>query len=121
VRSDPLAADLADLLGARLVLQAQQRGDESLTDTARRLVEEAKRPRVIESPASPLSHLKTPKQIAESCPGLTLGAVRKHLFRSETNGLAAHVIRQGRRVLIDEVGYLAWLRGPRRGCRGGGG
>jgi hypothetical protein len=68
---DPLTAGLADLLGARSVLQAHQRADESLTETARRLVEEAKRPRVIELPASPLCHLKTPKQIAEACPGLT--------------------------------------------------
>jgi len=34
----------------------------------------------------------------------------RHLVRNgERNGLAPHVRRIGRKVLVDEVGFLAWL------------
>jgi hypothetical protein len=63
-----------------------------------------------------LQNLKTPKQIAETCPGLTLAALYKLLFRSSTNGMDACVVRLGRKVLIDEAAFLAWLEDHRGGA-----
>jgi hypothetical protein len=60
-----------------------------------------------------LQNLKTPKQIAELCPALTLAAVYKLLFRSGTNGMDACIVRIGRKVLIDQAAFLVWLEGHR--------
>ena len=62
-----------------------------------------------------LENLKTPSQIVESCPGLTIGSLRKLLFHSRTNGLEKRCIyRIGRKLLIDEAEFVEWL-GERKG------
>lgn len=59
-------------------------------------------------------------QLVEAHPYLTPGGVRADIFGAEIrhttkgivpgNGLAPAIIRKGRRVLIDEIGYLTWVR-----------
>lgn len=56
-----------------------------------------------------LANLKTPRQIVDSCPGLTMGGLRTMLFHSRTNGLEACVVRLGRKLLIDEAAFVRWL------------
>jgi len=56
-----------------------------------------------------LANLKTPKQIVDSCPGLTMGGLRTLLFHSRTNGLEGCVVRLGRKLLIDEAEFVRWL------------
>lgn len=38
-------------------------------------------------------------------------AIRMQIARAEQNGLAQHIRRIGRRVLIDLPGYFAWIDG----------
>ncbi len=61
-----------------------------------------------------LQHLKTPRQIVDSCPGITMGGLRMLLFHSRTNGLESCVVRLGRKLLIDEADFVKWLAGLRR-------
>src|ERR1700688_1161176 len=56
-----------------------------------------------------LRNLKTPRQIIESCPALTMGGLRMLLFHSRTNGLEACVVRLGRKLVIDEAAFVEWL------------
>lgn len=59
-----------------------------------------------------MHNLKTVNQLVADCPALTHGGVRWDIFHAETNGLAASgaIIRRGRRILIDEDRYYAWMR-----------
>lgn len=41
----------------------------------------------------------------------TVGAIRMQIARAEQNGLAPHIRRVGRRVLINLPGYFAWIDG----------
>ena len=70
-----------------------------------------------------LANLKTPKQIVDSCPGLTMGGLRTLLFHSRTNGLEGCVVRLGRKLLIDEEEFVKWLSSyrerPSSGARAG--
>jgi hypothetical protein len=47
--------------------------------------------------------------------GWTDPSIRWLIFNSESNGLdaAGAIVRQGRRVFIDEVKFFAWLRSSR--------
>ena len=45
--------------------------------------------------------------------GFTVAGIRWQLFNRERNGLSRCVVRVGRRVLIDEVEFVAWLRSQR--------
>lgn len=51
-------------------------------------------------------------QIPERNPGLSIGGVRFDLFNRDRNGLteSGALVFRGRRILIDEDRYLAWLR-----------
>lgn len=59
-------------------------------------------------------------QLIEAHPCRTAGAVRAEIFGASArlsskgvipgNGLAPAIIRKGRRVLLDEIGYLTWVR-----------
>jgi hypothetical protein len=60
-----------------------------------------------------LAHLMTPRQIVDSCPGLTMGSLRTLLFHSRTNGLESCIVRIGRKLLIDEAAFISWLASPR--------
>jgi hypothetical protein len=60
-----------------------------------------------------LADLKTPRQIVDSCPGLTMGGLRMLLFHSRTNGLESCIVRLGRKLLIDDVAFVSWLTSSR--------
>jgi hypothetical protein len=109
---------LRELRDLERVLRPWRRDGEEMAETVRRLVaEQAKaKPALAAVPrtASALGGLKTAKQIVTACPALTKDSLKKMMFHSKTNGLEAHLLRLGRRVLIDEQGFLAWLRGRRR-------
>lgn len=47
------------------------------------------------------------------CNFLTMGGLRFQIFHEETNGLAASgaIVRLGRKILIDEQKYFAWVQG----------
>lgn len=53
----------------------------------------------------------TPAQTAEKYPCFTKAALRWHLFNRAQNGLDAATLRVGRKLLIDEAKFVAWLRG----------
>ena len=53
--------------------------------------------------------LRTVRQVAKRCPGFTEPAVRKLIFDAERNGLAAAIVRIGRRVFIDLEKFDEWL------------
>lgn len=56
----------------------------------------------------------TVEQFAARYPAFTTASLRWLLFNRATNGLDAAVVQIGRRVLIDEAAFVAWLR-DRRG------
>ena len=70
-----------------------------------------------ESPPKPGQTLFTVNQMADVEPALTVGGIRADLFNRDTNGLSESgaVVRRGRRMLLDRVLYLSWLK--RRGQR----
>jgi hypothetical protein len=45
------------------------------------------------------------------------GAIRALIARAEENGLAPHIYRVGRRVLIDLIGFEQWIRDQQGGRR----
>jgi hypothetical protein len=42
-------------------------------------------------------------------PTMTPHAIRHHIRNADSNGLAPHVRRIGRKILINEPGFLDWL------------
>jgi hypothetical protein len=106
---------LRELRNLERLLRPWRRDGEDMAETLRRLIaQEAKLAAAVPRAASPLGSLKTAKQIVAACPALTKDSLKKMMFHSKTNGLEAHLLRLGRRVLIDEEGFLDWLRGRRR-------
>ena len=59
----------------------------------------------------------TVPQFCEKYPAFTEASLRWLLFNRESNGLAAAVVQLGRRVLIDEAAFIAWLREHREVSR----
>jgi len=53
----------------------------------------------------------TVKQFCERHPAFTEGGIRHNIFHEETNGLkeSGAIVRNGRRVLINEEKFFAWL------------
>jgi hypothetical protein len=53
----------------------------------------------------------TVNQFVARHPAFTLGGMRAQIFNENTNGLkeAGAIIRNGRKVLIKESAYFAWL------------
>lgn len=105
-----------ELRNLERILRPFMEDGEEMTEAVRRLisVKPASVPPASVGPiSSPLGTLKTPKQIVAACPALTKNSLKKMMFRSRTNGLEAHLVRLGRRVLIDERGFGEWLRGKR--------
>lgn len=62
--------------------------------------------------ATPAKAFTTVRQLA-AMPEVpfSVSAIRMQIARAEQNGLAPHIRRVGRRVLIDLNGYFAWLDG----------
>jgi hypothetical protein len=54
----------------------------------------------------------TVRQFSERYPAFPEGGLRHRIFHAESNGLAESgaIVRNGRRVLIDEERWFAWLR-----------
>ena len=57
--------------------------------------------------------LSTVKQFSEKHLAFPIGGLRHRIFHEETNGLkrSGAIIRNGRRVLITEEKFFAWLEG----------
>jgi len=51
------------------------------------------------------------KQISTRHPGFTPDAIRGLVFRKDSNGLSPYIRKVGRRVLIDGIGFDAWIDG----------
>ena len=107
---------LRELRNLERLLRPRMREGEEMADTVSRLISEKAKPSPVVAPGltSPLAGFKTAKQIVASCPALTKDSLKKMMFHSRTNGLEVHLVRLGRRVLIDEQGFLDWLRGRNR-------
>jgi len=56
--------------------------------------------------------LLTVNQFSEKHPAFPHGGLRHRIFHAETNGLKASgaLIRNGRRILIDEEKFFDWLK-----------
>lgn len=75
----------------------------------------------INEKVSPASTWLTVKLLAKSEPAFTEAAIRNLIFKAADresslgvirgNGLAPHIRRVGRKVLINHAGFLAWLAG----------
>ncbi len=52
----------------------------------------------------------TVEQLAAKYPAFSEPSLRWMLFNRETNGLTTAVVQIGRKVLIDEQAFVAWLR-----------
>ncbi len=122
---DSLDELLAQWREVSALLEPKKLPGELLPDTVRRLLAHQERLEAITAlvaakgkgrveaklvtPPGPLAGYKTAEQIALSCPGVKLGGLRAWLFRRNTNGLAEHVRMLGRKLVIDEAGFLRWL------------
>lgn len=65
----------------------------------------------------PIGRIFTIKQFAARNPCFTEGSLRWLIFRGSDNGLATSgaILRIGRRVLIDEPAFIAWIRAQQGG------
>ena len=59
-----------------------------------------------------LSHLVSIKKFVQKYPTFTNGGIRQLIFYEQIHGLKRRgvVVKVGRRVLIDEEAFLAWIR-----------
>lgn len=57
--------------------------------------------------------LSTVKQFCIKYPAFTHGGLRDRIFHADSNGLnkLGAILRNGRRVLIDEEKFFQWLKG----------
>lgn len=62
---------------------------------------------------APADRYMTVPMLAEAYPAFPEASLRWLLFKRASNGLEAAVIRVGRRLLISEAGWRAWLEGNR--------
>lgn len=51
----------------------------------------------------------TVRQTAEKHPFNSENSIRWIVFNSKTNGATAFIRKVGRKILIEEEGYLAWI------------
>ncbi len=63
------------------------------------------------------AQFSTVPQFAKKYPAFSPASLRWMLFNRATNGLDAAVVQLGRRVLIDEAAFVAWLRDHRQSGR----
>ena len=59
----------------------------------------------------------TVRQFNQKYPAFTIGGLRHQIFNEHTNGLAESgaVVRNGRRVLLNEPKYFNWLEEKNQG------
>ena len=55
----------------------------------------------------------TVKQTAEKFPAFTQNSIRWIIFNSKLNGATVFIRKVGRKVLIEEAGFLAWINSQR--------
>ena len=62
--------------------------------------------------SNPIPPLFTVKQFCQKHPAFTVGGLRDRIFYADSNGLNNYgaILRNGRRVLIDEEKFFQWLR-----------
>lgn len=60
----------------------------------------------------------TVQQFNQKHPAFPVGTLRHQIFNEETNGLkkSGAIVRNGRRVLINEPKYFAWLESQNGGA-----
>jgi hypothetical protein len=58
-----------------------------------------------------LNEFSSPQNIVSKNPSITLGQLRTWLQRRQENGLAPHVKKLGKRILIHESGLAQWING----------
>jgi hypothetical protein len=66
-----------------------------------------------QDPTAALSPALTIKQLVAKYPAFTEGGIRWQIFNSARTGFGRCMVRIGRRVLIDEAEFVAWLRSCR--------
>jgi len=61
--------------------------------------------------------LSTVNQFTEKQPAFTIGGLRSLIFNENSNGLAKSgaIVRIGRKVLIDDVKFFAWVESQNKG------
>lgn len=61
---------------------------------------------------NPIPLLSTVKQFCSKYPAFTEGGLRDRIFYADSNGLKKFgaILRNGRRILIDEEKFFQWLR-----------
>lgn len=61
----------------------------------------------------------TVQQFSKKHPAFPVGTLRHQIFNEETNGLkkSGAIVRNGRRVLIREDRYFAWLESQNAGAQ----
>ncbi|BCA96095.1 hypothetical protein TUM19329_24560 [Legionella antarctica] len=61
---------------------------------------------------SSIPSLSTVKQFCQKYPAFTEGGIRDRIFYADSNGLKkiGAILRNGRRVLIDEEKFFLWLK-----------
>jgi len=64
-------------------------------------------------PSAELSPALTIKQLVAKYPAFTEGGIRWLIFNAKQNGFGRCIVRVGRRVILDEAAFLAWLRSCR--------
>ena len=57
----------------------------------------------------------TVKQMAAKHPAFSEASLRYHIFNETRNGLDKALIRVGKKILIDEDAFWAWLENQRMG------
>jgi len=57
------------------------------------------------------------QQFATKYPAFSVGGLRHQIFNEDSNGLktAGAIVRNGRRVLINEPKYFAWIESQAKG------
>ncbi len=51
----------------------------------------------------------TVKQTSEKFPAFSQNSLRWIIFNSKLNGATAFIRKVGRKVLIDEIGFVSWI------------
>ncbi|HXO19919.1 MAG TPA: hypothetical protein VOA87_08360 [Thermoanaerobaculia bacterium] len=98
--------------GLRFIEELSKLG-EVLQDLSSRIDHIERRFAALETPAAtPLSV----RELSRKHPAFSEGSLRWLLFHRESNGLAQAVIRSGRRLLVDERRFLAWVDSLREGA-----
>jgi hypothetical protein len=64
-----------------------------------------------------LPKYSTVTQFCERHPAFTKGGIRNQIFNEHTNGLtkSGSIVRIGRKVLIDETKFFAWIEAQQGG------